>query len=154
MEAILAILLIGTLWRYRKGRKIRTAKQKYKTVLLIHSLQSVLMHLWWLQLLFAVINYFQTMPSTNFNTGSGEPYREGEMQQKHFRVSPLQWKSMEWAAWEVYGSRTACVWLTYGHQETTTQFLFQPNTETRERSTPSERGTSWKNPGLWRWVFE
>lgn len=46
MEAILAILLIGTLWRYRKGRKIHTAKQKYKTALLIHSLQSVLMHLW------------------------------------------------------------------------------------------------------------
>jgi len=46
MEAILAVLLIGTLWRYGKGRKNHTSKEKYKTVLLIHSLQSVLMHLW------------------------------------------------------------------------------------------------------------
>lgn len=38
-------------------------------------------------------------------------------------------------------SRSGSVWLTYGHQETTTQFLFQPNTETSHCSSPSERGT-------------
>lgn len=44
------------------------------------------MHLWWPELLFAVINYFQTMPGTNLNTGTEEFCGEGEMKQKRFGV--------------------------------------------------------------------
>lgn len=55
------------------------------------------MHLWWPQLLFAVINYFQTMPRTNLNTGSEEFCGGGEMQQNNLVCTVQQKKKKKGA---------------------------------------------------------